>query len=120
MDSISEALHSITKFRLPKSYLDLMEVEDGLEGNTAYGHIMLWARELVIECYRDYEMAEYLDSKYYVVGSNGGAEMLVFDLTSPADAVYMLPFIGMSDEEPIKLVDKFDDLITALRNSSPD
>jgi hypothetical protein len=97
---------------LPGSYIDYIEAhngwEDFLAGDDEY--VVLWDKEAIQENYAGYGMREYLDPRWFAFGSNGGGEMLCFDLESGTDAVYMLPFIGMSSEQPILRHESFHDL----------
>lgn len=88
---------------LPRSYVDYIEANNGWEGFLKGGdeYVVLWDKEAIQENYDAYEMHENLGPHWFAFGSDGGGEMLCFDLNSGSDAVYMVPFIGMSDEEPI-------------------
>jgi hypothetical protein len=101
---------------LPPSFLNYIEANSSWEGFLASSdeYIVLWDRESIQEHYEGYEMGEFLDPRWFPFGSNGGGDMLCFDLDSGNDAVYSLPFIGMSDEEPILQHESFMDL--ARRN----
>ncbi len=97
---------------LPPSYVRYIEAHNGWEGFLTGDdtYVVLWDKEAIEENYAGYEMSEYLDPRWFAFGSNGGGEMLCFDLKSGTDAVYMLPWIGMSDEEPILLHESFSGL----------
>src|SRR5438128_1412477 len=88
---------------LPKAYVDFIEASDGWEGFLAGDgdYVILWSKELIQEYYEDCVMEKYLDPRWFAFGSNGGGEMLCFDIGSRDEGVYWLPFIGMSDEQPI-------------------
>jgi len=58
-----------------------------------------------------------LDRRLLPFGADAGDEMLVFDLDRGDDAVFMLPCIGMSDEEPIELIDSFQRLIERIHST---
>lgn len=105
---------------LPCSYVDYIESHNGWEGFLAGDdeYVVLWNKEAIQENYDGYEMRLYLDPRWFAFGSNGGGEMLCFDLASDSDAVYMLPFIGMSDEEPILLHESFRDLVGRIDRSA--
>ena len=94
---------------LPPAYVAYIETYNGWEGflRGDDGYVVLWDKEAIQENFVGYEMNEYLDPRWFAFGSNGGGEMLCFDLESRTDAVYMLPFIGMSNETPIRVYDSF-------------
>ena len=48
---------------------------------------------------------------------DGGGEMFCFDLHSKGDGVFMLPFIGMSDEEAIAQYESFRDIACIIRGN---
>ncbi|MDR3637833.1 MAG: SMI1/KNR4 family protein [Isosphaeraceae bacterium] len=97
---------------LPSSYIEYIEANNGWEGfltgNDEY--VVLWDKEAIAEHYDSYKMREYLDQRWFAFGSNGGGELLCFDLSSGIDSVYWLPFIEMSDEQPILRHKSFKDL----------
>jgi hypothetical protein len=60
-------------------------------------------------------MGAHLSDRWFPFGSNGGGEMLCFDLESGSDAVFWLPYIGMSDEEAILRYDSFEEIARIIR-----
>jgi hypothetical protein len=108
------------KAALPSSYVDYIEANTGWEGFPAGydAYVVIWDKQLIRMHYDGYELAEYLDPRWFAFGSNGAGEMLCFDLNSGTDAVYMLPFIGMSDEEPLLLCESFSDLASRIEPSA--
>ena len=44
-------------------------------------------------------MAQYLSDPWFPFGSDGGGEMLCFDLSSGNEGVFWMPYIGMTDED---------------------
>ncbi|ODU00513.1 MAG: hypothetical protein ABS79_03250 [Planctomycetes bacterium SCN 63-9] len=91
------------KALLPSSYVEFMETFNGWEGDLGevLGYIALWDRESIHERWIDYEMAQNLNDRWFSFGSNGGGEMLCFDLASGGDRIFWIPFVGMSGEEAI-------------------
>ncbi len=88
---------------LPPSCVDYIEANSGWEGFLvdSCNYTLLCKNKSIQEHYEGYKMDEFLDPRWYPIGSNGGGEMLCFDLRSGNDAVYWLPFIGMLSEEAI-------------------
>jgi hypothetical protein len=85
--------------KLPRSYVQFIESHNGWEGDLGdkLGYVVVWSRETIQERWDGYEMGEYLSDRWFPFGSDGGGEMLCFDLASGADRVFWIPYIGMSD-----------------------
>src|SRR5690349_17327774 len=105
---------------LPPTYVEFIESHDGWEGDPEIGdgYVVIWNRESIQEMYDGYEMDSYLNERWFPFGSNGGGEMLCFDLASGSDRIFMLPFIGMSDETPIPRLNSFADLAARILSVS--
>jgi len=108
------------KGALPPTYIDYIETHNSWEGFLSGDeeYVILWDKEAIQQNYTGYEMNEYLNPRWFAFGSNGGGEMLCFDLDSQSDAVYMLPFIGMSDETPILAHESFRDLAKRIERTA--
>jgi hypothetical protein len=106
--------------QLPPSYVAFIENHGGWEGDLGdeLGYVVLWNWATIQEWYDDYEMAQYLSARWFPFGSNGGGEMLCFDLPSGTDRVYWIPYIGMSDEEAILRYDSFAEIIAAVQKTA--
>jgi hypothetical protein len=102
--------------KLPPSYIDFIESHNGWEGDLddELGYIVIWNRETVQERWDAYEMAHYLSDRWFPFGSDGGDEMLCFDLHSGSDRVYRIPYIGMAEEEAMLRYDSFQDVAAAI------
>ena len=109
-------LYAKRRAALPSSYVSFIEDHGGWEGDLGgdLGFVMLWDRDTIQDCYEGHEMAQYLVDRWFPFGTNGGGEMLCFDLAAGTDRVYLLPYIGMSDEEPILRYDSFADVAAAI------
>jgi len=107
------------KAELPPAYVAFIEANDGWEGFPAGGedYVVLWERQLIGKYFENYEMDKHLDPRWFPIGSNGGGEMLCFDLASGNDAVYWLPFITMSGEDAILRYQTFLDLARRIGRS---
>lgn len=105
---------------LPASYVEHIEAYNGWEGALAinHGYLVLWDKETIQDRWEAYQMAEFLGDRWFAFGSDGGDEMMCFDLQSDGDAVFWLPFIGMADEEPILLCNSFSELSKLIREVS--
>ncbi|MCE9552552.1 MAG: SMI1/KNR4 family protein [Planctomycetes bacterium] len=105
--------------QLPPSYIAFIEEHNGWEGDLGenLGYVVLWAKETIQERYDAYEMALYLRPHWFPFGSNGGGEMLCFDLRSDSDRVFWMPYLGMSDDEAMLRYDSFADIAQAIARS---
>jgi hypothetical protein len=105
---------------LPTSYVNYIEAHNGWEGFLpgAETYLVLWDKEAIQENYAGYEMHNEPASRWFAFGSNGGGGMLCFDLASRTDAVYMRPFIGMSDEQATLMHKSFGDLARRIQSPS--
>jgi SMI1 / KNR4 family (SUKH-1) len=110
-------LYNEKKAILPRGYVDFIEVNNGWEGDLGEesGYLMLWKREAIQEFYDNYEMKEFLSDHWFPFGSNGGGEMLCFDLDSGTDRVLLMPFVGMDDEDVMLAYHSFEDIACILR-----
>lgn len=90
--------------KLPLSYVEFIESHNGWEGDLGeeFGYVEIWNRETIQERRDAYEMDKYLNNQWFSFGSDGGGEMLCFDILLGGDTVFWLPYIGMSDELPIE------------------
>ena len=59
--------------KLPRAYLDQLRLSNGGEGDLALepGWVCFWSAEEIVECNRDYEVADNLPG-FFGFGSNGG------------------------------------------------
>src|SRR4051794_37463050 len=94
---------------LPSSYVEFIESFNGWEGDLGekLGYVVLWDKEAIQERWDDYEMTQYLSDRWFPFGSDGGGEMLCFDLASGGDSVFWIPYIGMSGEEAMLRLNSF-------------
>ena len=102
--------------KLPPSYLEFIESHDGWEGDLGdeLGYFVIWSRDSIQENWDGCEMAQYLSDRWFPFGSNGGGEILCFDLESDSDRVFWIPFIGISDEEAMLQDYSFKDIAGAI------
>ncbi len=99
---------------LPPSYVEFIETNNGWEGDLGeeldFDYVILWDKETLQSQWDGYEMGQYLIDRWFPFGSNGGGEMLCFDLGSGGDRVFWIPFIGMSDDEAMLRHESFMDI----------
>jgi hypothetical protein len=86
---------------LPTTYVEFIEANNGWEGELGQkiGYVVIWDKDTIQERWDAYEMRLYLDDRWFPFGSDGGGEMLCFDLQSKGDTVYTIPYVGMSGDE---------------------
>lgn len=108
--------YALLRDKLPLSYLTFIESQDGWEGDLGdvLGYVVIWTRESIQERWDSYQMAQYLCDRWFPFGSDGGGEMLCFDLASRADDVFWIPYIGMSDDEALAQPFTFADVAAAI------
>jgi hypothetical protein len=66
----------------------------------------------------DCEIDQTLSDRWFPFGSNGGGEMLCFNITSGTDTIYWIPFIGMSEEEALPQGESFAEIAAAIRKAN--
>ncbi len=113
-------LYTKRRSQLPLSYVSFIESHGGWEGDLGdeLGHVVLWDSATIQERYDGYEMALYLSARWFPFGSNGGGEMLCFDLPSGTDQVFWVPYLGMSDAEAMLRYETFKEIVAAMHKSA--
>lgn len=109
-------LYTARRSQLPPSYVAFIEGHGGWEGDLGdeLGYVVLWDCATVHERYHSYDMAMSLDARWFPFGSDGGGEMLCFDLSSGSDKVFWIPFIGMSGDVALPQDCAFADIARAV------
>ena len=98
-----------SKAELPEDYIALLHYSNGGEGELGVepGWFQLWPAEKIIEFNRGYEVETNIPG-FFGFGSNGGGEMLAFDMRGGKPwKVVMIPFIPMQAENAIVIADDF-------------
>lgn len=106
-------LTSQVDFKLPQSYLQLLAISDGTEGDLGIepGWFQLWEAEKVAENNQDYCVNEFLPG-FWGFGGNGGGELFAFRMNDGEPyAVYLIPFIPMEEKRAVLIADSFDSFI---------
>ena len=104
---------------LPGSYLAQLAASNGGEGELGVepGWISFWPAEEVVGLNATYRIAELLPG-FFGFGSDGGGELLAFDVRSQEPfPVVMVPFIPMDAEEAVQIVRSFDELRPLIGNA---
>ena len=98
------------KSQLPNSFVGYIEERNGWEGDLGdyYGYVVIWDKEKIQEHWIGYEMAKYLPDYWFPFGSNGGGDMLCFDLRKKGDTSYLIPYVGMSEQDAMEHCISFD------------
>ncbi|KWO50052.1 SMI1/KNR4 family protein [Burkholderia territorii] len=95
---------------IPTQYIDYLTTHGIFEGFTRDGsepgYIVLWLIDEISRNNADVGIAIFAPG-YLAFATNGGGELLVFD---SAEAVFMLPMIGMASEYAVRIADSFLDL----------
>jgi hypothetical protein len=85
---------------LPDEYLEFLRFSNGGEGELGVepGWFQIWPAEQVLELNKVYEVDTNVPG-FFAFGSNGGGEMLVFDVRSKQPwSIAMIPFIPMQSD----------------------
>lgn len=101
---------------LPASYLALLAITDGGEGDLAVepGWISLWPSDQVLALNASYAVSEFAPG-LFGIGSNGGGELIAFDFSlGDVAPVVSVPFIPMTRELARPLAGSFDALVPLL------
>lgn len=111
--------YDLVQDKLPSSYRDFIESQGGWEGDLGdqLGYVIIWDRDSIQDRWESYEMAKYLGDRWFPFGSDGGGEMLCFDLASGSDRIFWMPYIGMGDNDAMAQPFAFADMAAAIRKS---
>jgi hypothetical protein len=93
--------------KIPEIYLAYLNSEKPKEGflTSDPGYFQLWPFQDIVEMNQKYKISEFTEN-YIAFGSNGGDEMFAFDENGN---ISMIPFIGMSSVNAIKIAKSWDD-----------
>ena len=112
-DDEINALTASAPHPLTNTYLSLLrtanggEAEIGANTDSDASYLVLWAASEVVPFNADYEIRKYAPA-FFAFGSNGGGELFAFDTRISDDSVFMLPMIGMSDNDGMLFADSMD------------
>jgi len=108
-----ESLERSFGISFPADYLSFLRERNGGEGFIGPHYLILWSASELPIFNREYEFPEYAPSMI-AFGSTGGGEAFAFDKRSSPFPVAMVPFIGMSDDDAIRVADGFDHLLDRM------
>ena len=112
-----EKLQQTIGHRLPSSYVDLMNLTNGIEGfvgNVKY--LMLWPVEEQAELNEGYGAKEFAPG-LWLIGSNGGDAGYAFDTRRHPMPIMEVPFLDMSSEDAKEIAPNFEGLIDYLQTA---
>ncbi len=101
---------------LPEAYYCFLLYSDGGAGKISIepGWFQIWPSTEVIALNKGYEIEKNIPG-FFGFGSNGGGELLAFDLRSNKKCeLVMIPFIPMSEDEAIVIANDFEEFIKAI------
>jgi hypothetical protein len=96
---------------LPATYFAQLAASNGGEGDLGVdpGWVAFWPAEDVAASNAEYSIAESLPG-FFGFGSNGGGELLAFDLRGDEPyPVVMVPFVPMDPRDAVQVARSFDD-----------
>ena len=97
--------------KLPDEYIEYLKNGGDTEFETDFefgGYVILEPLEHVDKFNRDIEINKYAPD-YLAFGSDGGSEVFAFD---KAGAIHLMPMIGMSPNDAIKISDSWKNYIS--------
>lgn len=110
---IPELLNSV-QFELPQEFLDLLRISNGGEGNIALPPLIFCLDEIkeIINLIND-EFYQNQFSDFLFFGSNGGLEMIAFDLReNPYPIVKVDPIAG--EESAVQISPNINEFIKSI------
>jgi hypothetical protein len=110
-----ESLQQSLGVSFPADYLQFLREKGGGEGFVGSHYLILWRPEELPTFNREYQFPEYAPSMI-AFGTDGGGEAFAFDRRSSPFAVAMVPLIGMSDNEAVRVADGFDHLLDRMNS----
>jgi hypothetical protein len=109
-------LRSRAEIPLPESYLQLLAVTNGGEGDLGVepGWISFWSAEEVLDLNQSYELAQHVPG-LFGIGSNGGGELIALDSREELPfPVVAIPFSPLDAEDAMVIAPNFDALVSFL------
>ena len=100
----------------PADYRDIIKSSGGFEEMMPNAHLVLWSLEEVVDINgRDaYGLLESLPG-LFLVGSDGGGELLAFDLRTEPAAVVLVNAVSSSWDDVSPQADSLRELLATLR-----
>jgi hypothetical protein len=110
------ALTSAVGASLPEAYVAYLRGSNGGEGDLGVepGWVSLWPAETVCDNNDSYQVSKWLPG-CFGFASNGGGELLAFDLRAAQPyPIVMVPFIGMCPEDAVQVAASFEEFQRAF------
>jgi hypothetical protein len=111
-----ERLSREARITLPQTYLELLAISNGGEGDLAIepGWVALWPVESVLELNQQYELASFVPG-LFGIGSNGGGELIALDARHGVPfPVVCLPFIPLNFADALVVASSFDEFVPLI------
>jgi hypothetical protein len=99
---------------LPGDYVAFLEKANGGEGFVGQRYLQLWRAENLIEFNKGYGLCE-VSPTFFLIGSDGGGEGYVFDLSFGNSAVFEIPFITVDPKEARRVSDSFASFVDRIK-----
>ena len=122
-DADIDTLAASSPFPLPPDYVALLRAVNGGEAFTAAtehwddSYLALWPAGDVLRFNAEYGLHEFAPH-YFAFGTNGGGELFAFDSRRSGNAVYLVPAIGISDDDDaILFADSFSRFVRSIAAS---
>jgi len=106
------ALREKVPVPLPAAYVAQLAVSNGGEGDLGVdpGWIAIWPVQEVVSSNEEYSISEFLPG-FFGFGSNGGGELLAFDLRGGEPyPIVTVPFVPMDLQEAVRIASSFEEL----------
>jgi hypothetical protein len=95
-------------------YMAFLERANGGEGFVGQRYVQLWRAENLIEFNKGYGLCE-VSPNFFLIGSDGGGEGYVFDLSLGNSAVFEIPFITVDSNEARRISDSFESFVIGIK-----
>ncbi|MEO8375757.1 MAG: SMI1/KNR4 family protein [Sphingomonas bacterium] len=114
--ALIEAAEKEFGFNFPDDYKAFMAQHGGGEGFVGEHYLILWGATELSAFNQEYEFPVYAPA-LVAFGSDGGGEAFAFDTRASPPPIVMVPFIGMSNDDAIRVADSFDALLTRMQTA---
>lgn len=100
---------------LPTQYLDLLRFCNGGEGDLALQQVyfQLWSTKEAIEINNNLPISEFIPG-FMAFGGDRANEIFAFRVDDLESRIYMIPLIGMSEEDAMVIAENFTEFIEAI------
>ena len=91
-----------------------LERANGGEGFVGQRYVQLWRAENLIEFNKGYGLCE-VSPHFFLIGSDGGGEGYVFDLSFGNSTILEIPFITVDPNEVRLISNSFDSFVARIK-----